>query len=534
MNHVLSRRAFIKNSSAAAVASALAAFGEATNTTGLRPKNVLFLMTDEHNIRHLSANGHTQALTPHLDRLMRGGVYFENALCSYPVCTPSRGTLHTGMWPHTHGQDLNVNDAKHTGPTIPGGIRGGLKADTHLLATSFHEQGFACYHEGKWHLGDVRRHACYNWNSRARSDDLSYRPMLREWLKAHHPAADLPPGRWHEIGGWPIYALPGMEKFKATGLPYVAGRTSLPLNMDYSAYYTDRALADLQECGPRPFMLTWSDPGPHGPHVVPEPYYSAVDPAALPMPTNLFRPAECTSDPSCQSYDKLLEFMGAAGLREYQRCYCGLVRKIDDQIGRLLAELERRGDLDDTLIVFTADHGDMCCSHRTAGGKAIWEHYDEIVRVPLIFHWPRGIKGGRRLRTHAEGVDVMPTILDYMGLAIPVQCQGRSLRNYMEGHEDLERPAFCEASHPEANLVRRMIRSHEWALWFYCQGTPGKPFAERRPMALYDLVADPGEEHNLAAEAHYADVRKKLIGRIMGHMEESRDPWLKHMPFLRG
>lgn len=196
--------------------------------------------------------------------------------------------------------------------------------------------------------------------------------------------------------------------------------------------------------------------------------------------------------------------------------------------------MERRGELEDTLIVFTADHGDMSGSHRTAGGKAIWEHYDEIVRVPLVFYWPRGIKGGRRVRTHAEGVDVMPTILDYMGFNIPTQCQGRSLRTYIEGREDMARPAFCEASNPEANLVRKMIRTHEWALWFYCQGKPGTPFAERRPMALYDLTKDPGEEHNLAADAKYADVRKQLISRILGWMEETRDPWLKHMPFVRG
>ena len=533
LDHQFSRRGFLKNASAVALASAIPNLGRATDATPVRPKNVLFLMTDEHNIRHLSANGHTQALTPNLDRLIRNGAYFDNACCTYPVCTPSRGSLHTGMWPHTHGQDLNVNESKVQGPLVPGGIRGGLKADTHLLATSFHEQGFACFHEGKWHLGDLRRHACYNWNLQAHSDDVGYRPMLRDWMKAHHPPADLPHGSWKEIGGWPIYAIPGMEKFKATGLPYVAARTSLPLAMDQSAYYTDRALADLKECGNRPFMLTWSDPGPHGPHVLPDPYYHAVDPAKLPMPTNLFRPEECAGDPSCQSYDKLVEFMGEAGLREYQRCYCALVRKIDDQIGRLLAELERRGDLDDTLIVFTADHGDMGCSHRTAGGKAIWEHYDEIVRVPLIFHWPRGIKGGRRVRTHAEGVDVMPTILDFMGFGLPAQCQGRSLRSYIEGREDLERPAFCEATNPGANVVRRMIRTHEWASWFYCQGKPGEPFTERRLMALYDLVKDPGEDRNLAADAKYTDVRKKLVGRILGWMEETNDPWLKSMPFKR-
>lgn len=311
MNQLLSRRSFIKSASAAVVAGALPGCktmhmgGEAV----ARPKNMLFLMTDEHNIRHLSANGHTQALTPNLDRLIRDGVYFDNALCTYPVCTPSRGSLHTGMWPHTHGQDLNVNERKSKGAAVPGGIRGGLKADTHLLATSFHEKGFACFHEGKWHLGDTRRHACYNWSPRA-AGEATYAEFLAKWKKQHPVPRNLPQGSWHESGGWPVYAIPGMEKFKTTGLPYLAGRSSLPLEVDHSVYYADCALADLKESGSRPFMLTWSDPGPHGPHVVADPYYSAVDPAAMPMPTNLFRPAYCAGDPSCQSYDKLMEFMG--------------------------------------------------------------------------------------------------------------------------------------------------------------------------------------------------------------------------------
>lgn len=497
-----------------------------------RPKNILFLMADEYNVRYLSANGHPQALTPNLDRLIREGVYFDNALCSFPVCTPSRGSLHTGMWPHTHGQELNVNAAKSNGTAAPGGIRGGLTADTRVLATSFYENGFACYHRGKWHLGEETRHACYNWNPRAEASDTSQGEYLVKWKKTHPVPKDLPNGSWTEAGGWPVYAIPGMEKFKACKLPYVAGRTSLPLAEDPTVYYTDRALEDLKERGNRPFMLTWSDPRPHGPHVIPEPYYSVVNPDTLPMPINLYRPDYCAKDPSCQSYDKLMEFMGEAGVREYLRCYTGLVRKMDDQIGRLIQALEQSGELDDTLIVFTADHGDMSGSHRTGGGKAIWEFYDEIAKVPLIMFWPKGIPANRRIKTMAEGVDVMPTILDYAGLPVPAQCQGRSLRPYIEGAEDLNRPAFCEATNPEANVVRRMIRTQKWALWFYCQGKTGQVFKEIRPVELYNMINDPGQEHNLADDPAFADIKRKLLNNILDWMERTGDPWLKNMPFL--
>ncbi|MCF7816670.1 MAG: sulfatase-like hydrolase/transferase [Kiritimatiellales bacterium] len=529
----MERRAFFSQGSCCIGATALVGLRSASlfaDERKRRPKNVLFLMADEYNVRYLSANGHPQALTPNLDRLIREGAYFENALCSYPVCTPSRGTLHTGMWPHTHGQELNVNEAKAE-DAAPGTSRGGLTAETRLLATSFHENGFACYHRGKWHLGAETRHACYNWNPRAEASDTSQRAFLAQWKKSHPVPADLPEGSWNEAGGWPVYAIPGMEKFKETKLPYIAGRCSLPLAQDPTVYYADRALEDLKERGGNPFMLTWSDPRPHGPHTIPDPYYDAVNPDTLPVPDNLHRPDYCAQDPSCQSYDKLMEFMGEAGVREYLRCYTGLVRKMDDQIGRLIQSLEQSGELEDTLIVFTADHGDMGGSHRTGGGKAIWEFYDEIVKVPLIMFWPKGIPAGRRIKTMAEGVDVMPTILDYAGLPVSAQCQGRSLRPYVEGAEDLDRPAFCEATNPEANLVRRLIRTQEWGLWFYCQGKPGQTFKEIRPVELYDMVNDPGQEHNLAGDPKHADVKKKMIKGILDWMERTGDPWLENMPY---
>jgi arylsulfatase A-like enzyme len=225
--------------------------------------------------------------------------------------------------------------------------------------------------------------------------------------------------------------------------------------------------------------------------------------------------------------------MGEEGVREYLRCYYALIQKIDDQIGRILKRLQERGELDDTLIVFTADHGDMGGAHRAAGGKAIWAFYDEIVRVPLVMFWPRGIRGGRRVKTLVGNVDIMPTVLDYAGLPLPKQCQGESLRRFIDGQEDLGRPAFCEATHPQAVAVRRMIQTREWKLWFHYQGAPQRiPLPEVRPMALYHVSVDPGEEHNLAADPRYADVRRQLVERLVRWMKATHDPWLKYLPPL--
>jgi arylsulfatase A-like enzyme len=488
-----------------------------------RPKNVLLIMCDEYHAQAFSFLGHPSVRTPNLDRLAGGGAVFENAVCAYPVCSASRGALHTGRWPHATGVHLNVDPDPNPDPSV------GLRADATLMASGFHDHDYQTYHHGKWHIGDVTRHACYNWNPQAKSFPRGdYLPALARYSRTHRLPAGLP-ADLHTYWGWPVFETPRMRTFHELHptLPYMAGRWTLPSEMDPTTFITNQALADIEACGGKPWMITWSEPGPHGPHLVQDPYYSRVDPARIVLPANTARPACLAGDPSCQAYD----LMGEEGVREYLRCYTALIMKIDDQIGRILEKLRQTNELDDTLIVFTADHGDMCGSHQAAGGKAVWAFYDEIVRVPLLMHWPKGIRGGRRVKTLVNNVDLMPTLLDYAGLPVPEHCQGRSLRPLIDGAEDLARPAFCEATHPTAVAVRRMIRTQEWKLWIHDQGLPPqRPLPEARPMALYHLAEDPGEERNLAADARYAGVRRQLLDRLVEWMKATQDPWLDYVP----
>jgi len=526
----LTRRELLTGGLVAAVCPLLASGEAAPAAERKKPKNVLLLMTDEHNACAVSFMGSKFAKTPNLDRLARGGVIFENAHCAHPVCTASRASLHTGTWPQTHGVHLNV------GLPEPDPSKG-LPPDATLIASVFHAAGFKTYHHGKWHIGNVRRHPCYNWSPRVQCHPTNdYAPYMAEYNRKHPVPKDLPPGGRTSVGpvfclyGWPLYEIPAMRRFtdKHPEL-YPAGRWTIPLEAHHTTYLTDQVVRSLGECGHDPYMITWSDLGPHGPHFCPDPYYDRTNPLEMDLPRNLDRPECYKNDPSCVAYDEMAE----EGVREYLRCYYGLIMLIDDQIGRMLKELERRNELDDTLIVFTADHGDMCGAHRTAGGKAIWGFYDEITRVPLIMHWPKGIPAGRKVKTLVNGVDVMPTILDYAGLPIPKQCQGESLRKFIDGREDPARAAFCEATHPTAHVVRRMIRTQEWKLWIYYQKRSGADeWVEGRPTSMYNLAEDPGEEHNLAGDPAYAKVRKELTDRMLGWMEEVNDPWLGRLPKL--
>ena len=518
-----SRRDFLRAAGAASAAGLLGSgFGRGSAIADSNsPPNVLLLMTDQQTGRALSCMGHPHVRTPHLDRLAAEGVLFENALCTYPVCTASRGSIVTGRWPHVQGPHLNVG-APEEDPEK------GLAPDTVMTESLLHAQGYTTVHHGKWHLGGVTRHPCYNWREGIGHYYQEYSKDLQVYLKEH--PVDAPPGD-ATLYGRPLYMTPEVkrahEQWDATAQDIsLIGRMALPLEADKTVWVTDRLLSDLGEYSDGPLMATWSVDPPHAFWAVQEPYYSAVDIDAVKLPPNQSRPRYYQRDPAC----KLADVLGPEGMREYLRCYYGLVNQVDDQVGRILGKLEELGRLDETLIVFTSDHGDMNGAHQSVG-KGLSAFWDEVVNVPLIVRYPKAVAGGRRVNTHVSGVDIMPTILDYCGLEPPAQCQGTSLRALIEGPEHLGRPGFCERTHPTAQAVGRMIRTHEWKLVVNLENwsTKGEEFKHRCPAELYNLLEDPGEETNLAPDPKFADVKTRLADRLLAWMRDTDDAWLERV-----
>lgn len=524
----MQRRAFLKQSAAVSIGAIAASCSPEMSKPGsaskLKPRNVLILMTDQQHPGALSCLGHPHIKTPNIDRLAEEGVLFENACCAAPVCTASRCGLHTGQYPHLKGPNLNCG-APETDPAT------GVQPDTPLLATYFHENGYRTCHHGKWHLGDIKRHSAWNWNSRAENYFIAYDKFLSKCEKKWEVTA---PEGDAELFGWPLYMTDACKKayhnaeelIKGHPAPtfMCIGRTSLPLEYDRTTFATDCLLDDFNKYGRDPFMMVWSVVPPHAEWLVQDPYYSMVDINKLELPTNMTRPKHYEQSFAC----KLFDLLGEEGVREYLRCYYAQVMQVDDQVGRIIDKLEHMGQLDDTLIVFTSDHGDMNGSHK-AVGKGFQAYYDEIVKVPLIIRWPKGIKPGRKVKTIVNNVDVMPTLLDYAGLEIPSDCHGQSLRSFIDGKEDMQRAGYCERTHPELEIAERMIRTHQWKLSFSYWTKTGTEF---RPPELYDLSADPTEQTNIASDSKYEPVKQKLLKRLTGWMEDTNDPWLKRLPKL--
>jgi arylsulfatase A-like enzyme len=472
------------------------------------PPNVLLLMTDEQHFRSLSLTGNPYVQTPHMDRIGREGVVFRQATCVTPYCSPSRASLITGRYPHQHGILRNVtphlNDQKPLDPkTFP------------TLETILHERGYQVFHRGKWHLGDKGDFPCYESFAYASKVARDYRNFLQQQLPVgtfrDHPSPAKYLGRPVEM----IQAVrEGFEAFHEipnNRVAYISiiGRSVIPPELLPETQITEQILQLLEENSHHPFMITASWSPPHDLWVVPEPYYSLVNRQEVELPGSLDVPRWDRRGPS----KRLGDLMGPDGLREYAAIYHGMVKYIDDQVGRVLRKLDELELADNTLVIFVSDHGDMVGAHGCVG-KSIFSFYDDLVRIPLLMRMPGRIEAGRCVLQPVSQIDVLPTVLDYLGFPSIDDVHGRSLRPLIEDPNVPWRDyAFCQRAD-----AARMIRTERYKFTY----RPQPPI-----VALYDLTADPHEDHNLAQQPEFADIVQKMHQRLLDVMTADGDPMLE-------
>ena len=506
MSRGLNRREFL----AAAGAAAVAAGAPSAVRCAVRPKkenrpNVLFIMTDEQHYRSLSSTGNPYIETPNMDRIGREGVRFDNATCVTPYCSPSRASILTGVYPHTHGILTNVSPGRNNQPPLD-------QDAFENTETILHDKGYATGHRGKWHLGDKGDFDCYESWAYASKNPRQYRDLLRDRLPASKFADHPSPGKYLAR---PVEMLPVVEKgyHEFTAIPkmhvsYISiiGRSLVPPELLPETQITDQVLDLIDRHADENFMITASWSPPHDLWVMPEPYYSMVDRGAVELPGSTDLPEWDQRGPS----KRLGDIMGPEGIREYAAIYHGMVKYIDDQLGRILKKLDELGLSDNTLVIFTTDHGDMVGAHGCIG-KSIQSFYDDLVRIPLLMRLPGKIPAGTVVDEPVSQIDFMPTILDYLGLPVPEGIHGRSMRPLVEGQPVEWRDyAFCQRANSS-----RMLRTERYKLLY--RPKPGG-------VALYDLQNDPHEDHNLAAETAHAKTVREMHARLLEVMARDGDP----------
>jgi len=514
-----SRRQFLKSAGAAALGTAaLSSISRAgQQREKQRPPNVLLIMCDQLNASVLSCYG-GPVETPNIDRIAREGVRFDQAVCTTPYCSPTRASIVTGMYPHAHGITVNVGRLSRDRRRGQEGIR----ADDVTTEKLLHAAGYATHHYGKWHL----------WQGPLPYYTDMFRPgqeYVREMAATFQKVRATARAGWMRWYNWalPVDTAPPFQKaVDALGgrwrnkrfAEFITkmGRLKLPLEQNYEVRLADLTTQRIKALGDKPFLITTSFNGPHDPNVVPSPYYDAFPADKIELPANR-RTREKRFEK--QWSRQIVADLGEPGLREFLRIYYGMVKMIDDQIGRILKTLDATGLADHTIIVFTADHGDMAGGHGMVW-KSTDAFYDEVARVPLLIRHPRRFKP-QLSDLATDTTDLMPTLLELLGRPIPKQVQGQSLVPYLTGQREASSArafGFSErvGRHPQGLRKVRpgtrgsfMIRGRGWKYFRYPQGDD----------YLYHLAEDPGETRNLAADPNYRRRRNELAAEL--------DAWLR-------
>ena len=513
----VSRRRFLTTTAAALAGTAARAEGGRTG----RRLNLLWIMTDQQPVSTLCAYGNDRAKTPHMDRLAAEGVRFDRFYISAFPCSPSRACFLTGRYAHRHG--VTQND-------VP------LADDVPCLGDVLKSAGYRTGYVGKWHLSgnmyrDLKRHKPFEgrWYWKRVADAGTYRYEHAEGGTGE----DVPQhGFEHWAGGWKHYR----QYLRDAGLGELVDTTNvgnhndlpsgpdathayskLPEEHHMAAFFAQEAAAFLSEQADsdRPFGLVVSFYGPHLPVAPPKPWDTLHDLDEVPLPPNHRddlegKPVGQRANRRCYKLPEWSEEQ----FRDYVRRYWGYCSYLDQQVGRILDALEAAGKADDTIVLFTSDHGDMVAAHGFVY-KLCWCGYDELLRVPFLLRCPGRINAGATCDALVSSVDVLPSLLEMMDVPAPAGVDGRSFVSVIDAQAHAHRDVVvCNSM--ERNLTAVTDR------WKYVLNWQQRDLDE-----LYDLDKDPLELINLACEDEHKPTLEAMRGRIAAWLEDTAHPYRK-------
>ncbi|MCK9512988.1 MAG: alkaline phosphatase family protein [Pigmentiphaga sp.] len=483
-----------------------------------RVKNVLFIMCDQLRADYLSCFGHPHLHTPNLDRLASRGMIFDRAYVQSPVCGPSRMSYYTGRYVHAHGASWNFVPIKAGEMTLgdhlrPLGVRSVLVGKTHMRAD----------YAGMSRLGidpgspiGVRIAEC-GFDPYERDDGIhpysghDPDPTYNRYLEAHGMGGDNPWESWANTG----IDSEGTER-SGWFLKYSRLPARVPDEHAETPYITSRAIDFMNEAGDQPWCLHLSYIKPHWPYIVPEPYASMFGAEDV-IPA--VRDAGEREDPhpvyAAMMEHRVSQTFSRDGVREAViPAYMGLIKQIDDQLGRLFAHMEAQGLMENTMIVFTSDHGDYLGDH-WMGEKDLF--HEPVIKAPLIIYDPdprADATRGTRCPALVEAVDIAPTLLDiYGGPPVPHIMDGRSLRPWLFGQApaDWREHVVCEYdfAFQDSRIALGVAPIDSWMRMIFDGRWKYVLFEGFRPM-LFDLEHDPQELRDLGGQAGYDDIKARL------------------------
>lgn len=480
-------------------------------------KNILLITSDQQHYNTLGIDN-PEIETPNLDRLAREGMLFDRAYCPNPTCTPTRASIITGLYPSQHGAWSLGTKLPESVPTL-GGYLGQSGRRTALI--------------GKAHFQPIRSTPEYpSLESMPLLQDLSFwknfhgpfygfdhvelaRNHTNEFLVGQHYAL------WMEENGcknWRDYFTPPT----GTMDPAQKYHWDIPEEYHYDAWIAQRSCAMLEQYqkSGQPFFLWSSFFDPHPDYLAPSPWDTMYSGRSLTVPC--VTPGEHRDSPphhrltqqenpdfsAYRESGMLMHGMHshvkyAAHARRDMEVYYGMISLMDKYIGKILDKLDALGLREDTLVVFTTDHGHLFGQHGLYAKGAFL--YEDMIRVPMVARCPGLIEAGSRTHAMQSLVDLAPTFLDLLGEKIPYHMTGVSQKDVWSQKAPAARTSIlCENHHEPTTIQQRAYVDERYKLVVYQREDSGE---------MYDLAQDPGEIHNLWYDPAYAALRGELLLR---------------------
>lgn len=438
---------------------------------GAKPRNVVFILADDHRYDAMSFMGHQFAQTPHMDAMARDGVHLKNALVTTSLCSPSRASILTGLYTFRHRVIDNQRE-------VPDG--------TIHFPQYLQKAGYETAFIGKWHMG---------------GDSDEPRPGFDHWVS-----------------------------FRGQG-NYLAPSAEYTLNVDgarvpQEGYITDE-LTDYavdwlkgREPGGKPFFLYLSHKAVHANFTPAKRHEGKFAHLPFERPSSEADTAENYQNKPRWLHDQRNSWHGVdfpyhsdLDIEEYYKKYCETLCAVDDGIGRVMGQLDAMGIKDETLVIYMGDNGFMFGEHGLIDKRVA---YETSIRVPMLMRCPALFDGGKVVDEVVANIDIAPTVLEAMGLATPLHMDGKSFIPLAQGKEIPWRDYFLYVYYWEKNFPQsptvfalrgdRYKYINYYGLWDVDE--------------LYDLQNDPGETNNLLYDPAYESVAANMEERLYSMMDE--------------
>ncbi|MEZ5361386.1 MAG: sulfatase [Bryobacterales bacterium] len=439
--------------------------------SGAKPRNVVFILSDDHRYDVMSFMGHPFARTPHMDAMARDGVHLKNAFVTTSLCSPSRASILTGLYTFRH----RVIDNNRKVP--PG---------TLFFPQYLQKAGYATAFIGKWHMG-------------GETDEP--RPGFDHWVSFRGQGQYLPPN--------PDYTL-NVDGKRVKQKGYITDELT-----DYAVDWLDK-----QKPSEKPFFLYLSHKAVHANFTPPKDHEGELRDVPFERPETEKVTAEDQANKPRWVRDQRNSWHGVdfpyhseLNIEQYYKRYGEALMGVDDSIGRVMDQLDKMGIKDETLVIYMGDNGFMFGEHGLIDKRVA---YETSIRVPMLMQCPALFKGGTVVDKVVANIDIAPTVMEAMGLQKPPHMDGQSFIALAQGKPVTWRDYFLyvyywEKNFPQSPTVFALRGDRYKYVTYY-----GLWDADE----LYDLESDPKEAHNLWQDPKYADTVKQMEARLYDMMEE--------------